>query len=146
LFVDPTDCSVPFCTVQTAFGALGNVDLLINVSIGTDVNRNIARVVLDPSFDKTRQKYSGFLGDAGFFSRPDVVEAANAKQADQLRKLFAEAYKTRLAADGYAYMDLRPVRHYYYLLFASRDATGLKFWKEACTYSPSGQKEMDLGI
>jgi len=146
VFVDPTDCSVPFATVKTVFETVKNADLLINVSIGTDVSRNIARVVLDPSFCRTRERYAAFLGDDAFFSRSDVVEAASAGQVDRLRQLFAEEYKARLAEHGFVYTDLQPIRHYYYLLFASRSRKGLEFWREACTYSPSGQKEMNLGL
>lgn len=141
VFIDPTECDVPFSTVEAIITSLENVDLLINVSIGTDISRNIGRVVLESSFAKAREKYESFLGDKGFFVRPDVIHAAELGQADELRKLFAEAYKSKLFELGYVYSDARAVKHYYYLLFASRNTRGLDFWNRSCSYDPQGQRE-----
>jgi three-Cys-motif partner protein len=142
VFIDPTECDVPFNTIRRIVDHLQNADLLINVSIGTDVNRNIASAATDPSFTRARRKYESFLGIPDFCSRADVVALANRADHDDLRRKFADAYKDQLHTLGYIYTDTRPVRHYYYLLFASRDPKGLEFWLKSCKYAPDNQKEM----
>lgn len=142
VFIDPTECNVPFTTIQAIVDQLKNADLLINVAIGTDVNRNLVAAVLDPAFDKAREKYESFLGMDGFCDRPDVVELAKRRDYDDLRRLFAETYHQQLRGLGYQFTDVRPVRHYYHLLFASRHEKGLEFWKKACRIGPDDQREM----
>jgi three-Cys-motif partner protein len=142
VFIDPTECNVPFSTIQRIVAHLQNADLLINVAIGTDVNRNIAAAATDPSFAKARQKYETFLGIPGFCSRPDVVALAERADHDDLRRMFADNYKDQLQQLGYRYTDIRSVRHYYYLLFASCDPKGLEFWQKSCKYAPNNQKEL----
>jgi len=144
VFIDPTECNIPFKTIQEIAAHLKNVDFIINIAGGTDANRNLVSAILDPAFAKARAKYESFLGDSAFFRCPDVRQAAKTNQFPLLRQKFAEAYKQELQKLGYCHIDLRPVRHYYYLLFASRSPKGLEFWKQACKYSPDGQKEFIL--
>lgn len=144
VFIDPTECNVPFETIRAIATHLKNADFIINVAGGTDVTRNLIPSVLDGAFKKARAKYESFLGSTGFFEQAEVRDAAKHKQLSALRKLFAEQYKKGLEELGYHYTDAKPVRHYYYLLFASRDPKGLEFWQKACTYSPNGQKEFTL--
>lgn len=140
VFIDPTECDVPFSTIRRIVAHLQNADLLINVAIGTDVNRNIANAATEPSFARARKKYESFLGIPGFCSRPDVVALARLADHDDLKRKFADAYKDQLHKLGYVHTDIRAVRQYYYLLFASRHPRGLKFWLDSCTYEPDGQK------
>ena len=140
VFIDPTNCDVPFTTIKRIVAHLRNADLLINVAIGTDVNRNIANAATDPSFVRAKQKYESFLGLPGFCSRPDVVALAQRAGFDDLKRKFADSYKEQLHTLGYVHTDIRAVRHYYYLLFASCHPRGLKFWLDSCTYEPDGQK------
>ena len=142
VFIDPTECDVPFQTIQNIVAHLKNADLLINVALGTDVNRNIGNAATNPSFARARQKYERFLGLPGFCARPDVVELAKRADHDDLRRRFSDAYLEQLKGEGYQFTDVRRVKHYYDLLFASRSPKGLEFWQEACTYSPDNQKEM----
>lgn len=144
VFIDPTECDVPLDTIRHIVAHLQNADLLINIAIGTDVNRNITSATIDPAFARARQKYETFLGIPGFCFQPDVVGLAQRADFDGLRRKFADAYKEQLKKLGYTYTDIRPVRHYYYLLFAARHPKGLEFWKESCKYSPANQKEMML--
>jgi three-Cys-motif partner protein len=37
VFIDPTECDVPFSTIESLVRRLRNADLLINVALGTDV-------------------------------------------------------------------------------------------------------------
>jgi len=142
VFIDPTECDVPFSTIQRIVAHLQNADLLINVALGTDVTRNIIPSILSPSHKTARQKYESFLGTPGFCTEPEVVALAQHADHDDLRRKFADTYHHKLRGEGYQYTDVRPVKHYYYLLFASRNPKGLEFWKKACTYSPDNQKEM----
>lgn len=142
VFIDPTECNVPFHTIERIVAELQNADLLINVALGTDVTRNIVPAILSPETHATvRDKYETFLGTPGFCARPDVIKLARLADHDDLRRKFADAYKDRLQKLGYTHIDIKPVKHYYYLLFASRDPKGLEFWKKACKYSPDNQKE-----
>ena len=142
VFIDPTECDVPFQTIQRIVAYLQNADLLINVALGTDVTRNIVPAILSPTHKTARAKYERFLGAPGFCAQPEVVEMAKRADHDDLRRKFADTYHQTLKGEGYQYTDVRPVKHYYYLLFASRSPKGLEFWQKACTYSPDNQKEM----
>jgi three-Cys-motif partner protein len=142
VFIDPTECNVPFATIRRIVEHLQNADLMINVALGTDVNRNLVPAILSASHKTVREKYESFLGTPGFCARPEIVKLAELSDFDDLRRKFAEAYNLKLRGEGYQFTDVRPVKHYYYLLFASRSAKGLEFWQKSCTYSPDNQKEL----
>ncbi len=56
-------------------------------------------------------------------------------------RLFLDEYLAKLKAEGYRFTDLRPVKHYYYLLFASRSEKGREFWLKSCRIAPDNQRE-----
>jgi three-Cys-motif partner protein len=142
VFIDPTECDVPFVTIESLVRRLRNADLLINVALGTDVNRNIVPAILSPSHTRAREKYEGFLGAPGFCARDEIIELAKRSDHDILRRKFAETYNESLRRIGYVHTDIRPVRHYYYLLFASKKHTGLDFWLKSCKIGPDDQREL----
>lgn len=142
VFIDPTECDVPFTTIQALVAQLKYADLIVNVALRTDVTRNLVSAILNPSFFKTRQKYERFLGIPGFCKRPDVVELAKRADHDDLRRLFLSEYKAKLKSEGYQFTDARPVKHYYYLLFASRSQKGIEFWEKSCRIAPDNQREL----
>ncbi|MEY2557074.1 MAG: hypothetical protein QOE34_499 [Verrucomicrobiota bacterium] len=142
VFIDPTECDVPFSTIEWIVSHLQNTDLLINVALGTDVNRNIIPAILSPTHTKAREKYERFLGTPGFCAQPEVIELAKRADHEALRRMFAEAYKEGLRKLGYPYTDVRPVLHYYHLLFASRNPKGLEFWLKSCKIAPDNQREL----
>jgi three-Cys-motif partner protein len=144
VFIDPTECDVPFQTIQKIVAHLQNADLLINVALGTDVTRNIIPAILSPSHMTSKSKYENFLGVPGFCNQPDVIKLANLSDHDDLRRKFADTYNQSLRGEGYEYTDVRRVKHYYYLLFASRNPTGLKFWTKSCAIAPDNQRELSL--
>lgn len=137
-FIDPTDCSVPFSTVQALVDTLHSVDLIINVAVGTDATRNIKPAILDAN-SKSRIKYKNFLGGNDFFCDDEVVFLAKAGKNDQLRLKFREYYRRSLKGLGFKYFATERVEHFYDLLFASRHPKGLEFWKKAQKYSPYNQ-------
>ncbi len=141
VFIDPTECDVPFATIERIVDQLQNVDLLISVALGTDVNRNIVPAILSSTHLRAREKYERFLGAPGFCTQPEVIGLAKRSDHDGLRRKFAETYMEQLRKLGYVHTDIRPVRHYYYLLFASRSSKGLEFWKKSCEIAPDNQRE-----
>jgi three-Cys-motif partner protein len=140
VLIDPTDCELPFETVA-AIADTFRADLLINIAINTDFNRQAVRVALDANgaYGKARLKYERFLGTPGFFDRKAVKGAAEQNDHRKLRKLFSDEYETRLGALGYDHFDSKSVKHYYRLLFASKHKRGLEFWERANRYDYSGQ-------
>jgi len=140
VFIDPTECDLPFAAVQAIGHQLKNADLLINVAIGTDATRNLGFAILDRGFEKAKSKYEAFLGSPGFCSRAGTVSLARVGANDDLRRLFMAEYSKNLASEGYAFTDTRPVEHYYQLLFASRNPKGLEFWHKACRIEPNNQR------
>lgn len=142
VFIDPTECDVPFTTVKTIIRCLKNADLIINVALRTDVNRNLHFAITDGGFSKVRAKYESFLGVPGFCLRPDILKLAQVGAHDDLRRHFMDEYLNSLKAEGYIYTDFRPVEHYYHLLFASRSPKGLELWKKACSIAPNNQREL----
>jgi three-Cys-motif partner protein len=144
VFIDPTDCSIPFALIEVIDNVLINVDFIINVAIGTDISRNIRQAVLDTHYEKVRTKYVGFLGSPDYFKKAEVVAAAKDDDHKKMRLLFMTEYKKRLGSIRYIYTDTERVEHYYDLLFASKHKKGLEFWHKAQREEPSGQRRFDL--
>jgi hypothetical protein len=142
VFIDPTECDVPFETIIKIKEVLKSADLIINVFMGTDVGRNIREAVLKPSYAKARKKYGSFLGDESFFHDLAVQKAAQEGRNDDLKQEFISVYCRNLETLGYQYTDMRvQVKHYYWILFASKSKTGLEFWTKACKYTPEDQQQ-----
>lgn len=142
VFIDPTDCSVPFILLKEINKALPNVDYIINIATGSDFNRNINDALLKPeNFKKSIAKYSRFLGSSYFFNNDENINLATQKKNTLLRNNFRESYKNSLAGIGYKHFDVKQIKHYD-LLFASKHETGLKFWKEANKSSLEGQRQL----
>ncbi len=141
-FVDPTQCDVPFETITGIAKILRKVDFIINVALGTDVTRNIVGAILDTSFAAVRKKYASFLGSEDFFNRDDVHSFAMQGKNEELRRAFVAEYLQGLDRLGFRYVDAKPVKNYYHLLFASGNPKGLEFWKKACAIGPDNQREM----
>ncbi|MEI7879697.1 MAG: three-Cys-motif partner protein TcmP [bacterium] len=145
VFVDPTDCSVPFDTVATLAHTLPNADFIINVALGTDATRNIKPAILNKD-SKARIKYAGFLGGQGFFDDTEVITMAEHGQDDKLRAKFREAYRGAMRTLKYEHFDTQCVEHYYDLFFACRHPLGLKFWNSAKKYEPNNQGTFDFSL
>ncbi len=141
--IDPTSCDIPFETVKTiAASAGGKCDLLISFFSNVDFKRNAVNAALANSFDDARQKYTRFLGCPDFFERKEVTDAAKANKSVQLAHIFRAAYAESLAKLDYICADPVPVSDYYHLLFASKHAKGLEFWKKATKVAPNGGQEL----
>lgn len=137
VFIDPTDCSLPFESVSAISNALQKADLIINVATGTDAGRNLPYAILNRD-SEVRAKYVRFLGSPVFFERTSITLAQTRKH-QELRQQFRDAYRTELTRLGYVHFAQERVEHYYDLLFASRHHTGLRFWERAQQTRPDGQ-------
>ena len=139
VFIDPTDCSVPFSLLRKIKETLPNVDFIINVATGTDFNRNIGQV-----FENTGRanKYCQFLGNDGFFV--DINNTALCKKGDweSLRTKFRETYRQSLSNIGYQHFGTKRIEHYYDILFAAKHPTAIKFWESATATDYDGQRTL----
>lgn len=144
VFIDPTDLSVPFDTLRYLSSNLGHFDLLVNVAIGHDFRRNAKQSVLNESFSRARDKYERFLGRPHYLSSPEVLDRLE-KSGDwckELSQFFLEAYKEQLRSLGFCHFGIRPIEHYYYLLFATRDKRGIEFWDKCQKIEFNGQRAL----
>lgn len=133
--IDPTDCSVPFDLLAALKSAIPRMDLLINVAIGTDYNRNVMNTLLQPEqYQRAMKKYCSFLGDNDFYNKINV-----GCKYHELRAAFLEAYINRLRTIGFSFFSEQSVENYYYILFASQNKRGLDFWEKATRYDHIGQ-------
>jgi three-Cys-motif partner protein len=143
VFIDPTDCSVPFTLLKKIKERIINVDFIVNFAIRTDVNRNIRNAVLHPETHQNAvKKYTTFLGSNDFFYNPKVIETANKGSQQDLRKLFRDEYMNSLKKIGYSHFDFKPIENYYDLVFASSHETGIKFWSKANAIGFDGQRSL----
>lgn len=140
VFIDPTDCSVPFYVIEELKANLNRFDLILNIAIGTDVIRNIRLAVLNPRYQKVRNKYIKFLGSSDYFDNALVKRYAQQNNSIELKRAFIAAYESNLKKLGLGYTDVVKVKHYYYLLFASGNPIGINFWKKANRIDPTRQR------
>ena len=141
VFIDPTDCSVPFALIIEITKVLPNVDFIINLASGTDYNRNIINTLLNQDrYSKAIAKYSRFLVKTDFFKNPVNIKLAKEKRNIDLRNNFRDTYKQSLKEIGYEHFDFARIQHYYDLLFATKHKTAIKFWEKANRIEFDGQR------
>ncbi len=141
IFIDPTDCSVPVDMIKSLKDVVNNVDLVINVATGTDFNRNIKNAVLNKN-EKLKEKYSKFLGSQEYFKDNEVLRNVDYGNDRKLREKFREYYQNSLRKLGFGYFDVKFVKNFYDIVFASGHEKGLDFWRKATKYKFDGQKGM----
>lgn len=132
-FIDPTDIDIHFDTVKALAGFSNGVDLLMNIQYGMDIKRNFIRYRGQGEVSKL-QRFLGTDFDLSQLKEPrDVIEA----------------YKIRIGKLGYKTVEFRDITirnttnaQMYFLLFASKHPTGLKFWTEISKKDEQGQQEL----
>jgi len=141
VFIDPTDCSVPFETIRLIKNTLKKCDLIINIAFGTDLKRNMQKAVVnkDKNYKNVINKYSDFLGDQSFFKLGEVIKYSKEKNHSRLINLFIDTYERNLKNLGFNFFGKQQIKHYYFLLFASNHKTGFDFWNKANKILPNGQ-------
>ncbi|MDO4574236.1 MAG: three-Cys-motif partner protein TcmP [Planctomycetia bacterium] len=138
--VDPTDCSVPFDTIQTIYNESNQkCDFIISFFRKTDFHRNCIEATTNSNFQEAREKYQRFLGNSHFFTRSDVRDAAEFSHRDRISELFRKDYAGSLKRMGLIYQDTVGIDNIYNLLFATSNPRGLDFWNKARKYAPNGQ-------
>ena len=143
VFIDPTDCSVPFSLISNIKQVIPKTDFIINLATGTDFNRNVINALLKKeSYQNTVEKYSGFIGSSDFFNDSKNIKFAKEGNNTGLRNSFRKYYKNNLMSLGYKYFDIKRIKHYYDLLFASQDPQGLSFWEKANKIKFNDQTEI----
>jgi three-Cys-motif partner protein len=143
VFIDPTDCSIPFNLIRHLKKTIPNMDLMINIATGTDYNRNIKESLLNPTkFRSLISKYSRFLDSTDFFRDPKNIKLAEHSKHLELRNAFRDQYEKRLRSIGFNYFRFKRIQNYYDLLFATANKTGVEFWDEANRYNFDGQKSL----
>lgn len=141
--IDPTDCSVPFSTIQDIYTSCsGKCDFIVSIFDKSDFNRNAVNVTLDPKYKNLREKYEQFLGDEAFFNRPDIVMNAQANNCAYIREQFNSRYGERLSELGLSHQGKISISTYYHLLFVSSHRLGLEFWKKSSKYNRQGQADL----
>jgi len=139
VFIDPTDCSIPFSLIRTLKNRLNKIDFIINFAIGTDFNRNIKKAIDAPdTHQNVINKYKSFLGSDAFFNNPNIKTAS---QKD-LRLMFRDAYLNSLREIGYQHFDFKHIENYYDLVFASSHEKGIEFWQKANKIQYDGQRQL----
>lgn len=145
VFIDPTDCSLPFTMIESLKNNLPHVDLIINVAVGTDFNRNIGQVLSKPSsYKEVTKKYTSFLGNNSFFNNNELVRIAENGDSLGLRNAFRDSYISSLKGIGYEFFGIKQVKHYYDIVFASSDKKGIEFWEKATRNEYDGQRTLNL--
>jgi hypothetical protein len=83
------------------------------------------------------------LNSEGIFKKDKFTRLVENNDNESIRKYFRELYQQSLENLGYKYFDYKPIEHYYDLLFASENKTGLSFWKKAAKdIDVSGQRSL----
>ena len=141
IFIDPTDCSVPFETIKFIKSYFKYVDFVMNFPYGTDLIRNIKKVIKNP-FYPSRKKYLKFLGSEDYFDRDEVKNLAESSTSQKLVLDFFKEYIKNLKSIELEYCESEQVKNYYMLLFASGNPKGLEFWKKSQNISPNDQREI----
>lgn len=145
VFIDPTDCSLPFNLIQELKTNFRNIDLIINIALGTDFNRNIKQVVLNPNkYKETFKKYTQFVDNPNFLVSDEIKFLVNKNDNTGLRLHLRKEYENSLRGIGYKYFDYKHIRNYYDLIFASSHEKGIEFWEKANKNQPDGQRTISF--
>lgn len=131
-FIDPTGIDTHFDTIKRLTSDR-RVDLLMNISFGTDIKRafKIYKAQEDHS------KLGLFLGGSVDWKKINTPQDA------------LQLYRERIAQLGYSTVKYKDITvkntknvPLYFLLFASKHKRGLDFWKKITTKDDLGQLEL----
>jgi len=145
VFIDPTDCSLPFNFIRELKSNFKNIDLIINIALGTDFNRNIKQAVQNP--DKHVDcviKYTQFVDNPNYLYSDTIKELVERNDSTGLRLHLRTEYEKSLKSIGYKFFDYKHIRNFYDLIFASSHEKGIEFWKKANKNQPDGQRTLSF--
>lgn len=145
VFIDPTDCSLPFSLIKELKARFKNIDLIINIALGTDYNRNIKQVVQNPeSYKETFLKYTRFVDNPNFLNSEKIKDLVVKNDSQGLRLHLRAEYEKSLKAIGYRYFDYKHILNFYDLIFTSSHERGIEFWRKATKNQPDGQRTLNF--
>lgn len=143
-FIDPTDCSVPFDTIQYLTTKFPNIDIIFNFAYGTDMIRNIKYAIENPA-SNVRAKYNSFFGNLDYLSEPEVIQIKKSSvESKKLAFAFLSEYKRNLKLIGLKYSAEKNVKNLYWLLYATGHKRGLDFWNKSQRIGPDDQREISF--
>lgn len=143
VFIDPTDCSVPFSLIRSIKATISHVDFIINIATGTDYNRNIKETLLNQEkYSKNVSKYSRFIGSTNFFKEESNINLAKQGRNLELRNSFRDYYINSLKDIGYKHFKFNRIENLYDILFATQNEKGIEFWEKANKYKYDGQQSL----
>ncbi len=132
-FIDPTDIDIHFEAIKILSKHVNGVDLLMNIQYGMDIKRNFKIY-----------RGQGEISKLARFMGTDFDLSKLKDPRDVIRE-----YKLRIGGLGYQTVEFRDITirntnnaQMYFLLFASKNPTGLKFWKEITKKDDQGQQEL----
>ena len=139
VFIDPTDCGIPFSTIEFIAKKFAKVDFILNVATYTDIGRNLKNIFERGYND---DKYKAFLGK-NYANMSDKIDFSKMTSADA-RRLFKDAYIENFKSIGFNYSRLEKIEHYYDLLFVSKSKKGLDFWEKISKIKPDNQRTLGI--
>ncbi len=143
VFIDPTDCSLPFGLITELKKSIKNIDFIINLASGTDFNRNIGQAILNKDrYKNLVNKYTAFLNSDSIFRDPIAIKFARENRYIELRTMFRDIYMDSLRMLGYEYFEFKRIKHFYDLIFASSHPKGLEFWNKVNKTGYDGQRSL----
>jgi three-Cys-motif partner protein len=133
VFLDPFGMQVPWATIQ-ALGSTAGIEIILNLPVGMAIQRLLKRTGKFSA--KERRRLDDYFGDSGWdpllyehgtdlFGEPRVAKQETAERQlldwyrERLRKVFGEVSEAYLVCNTKG-------AHLYYLIWAGRNATGLK--------------------
>lgn len=146
-FIDPYGLDFSFSSLEE-LAKNRKMDLLINFPMGMAIKRNI-----DKFIKKQWSPLDEFLGDDKWREEYKKYRLTN---DHRISKFFLDYYQKKLLNLKYCFdeekqsflqggvvlIKNRKGVPLYYLFFAAKDPTGLRFWKQAIKYKPNGQKRI----
>jgi len=138
-FLDPTGLQLKYESIRQLTEGIP-IDLVINFPLGTALKRNI-----DLFHQKGSLIMNNFWGNEAW--RKIYEELPQGASDRKFEGAFIKGFWERLSQLGYKPLEIDDVigiRHYYFLLFASKHPLGQKFGKEVAAKEPSGQGRLEL--
>lgn len=142
-FIDPTGLDVAFSTI-TKLAQGTKTDLIINFPFNTAIARN-----LDKFVKQNQSKLDVFMGkDSDWKSG---YRGLSDRNDNNITSFFLNCYRKQLVNIGYVETQLGEERliksskknlPLYFLVFASKNKLGHKFWEQIGDIEPSGQRKM----
>ena len=139
VFIDPTDCSIPFSTIEYISNRFSKVDFIINIATYTDIGRNLKNVLIRGYND---DKYKSFIGK-NYQNMSNKIDFSKITTSEA-RRLFKDAYLENFKELGFKFTKFEKIEHYYDLLFVSKNKCGGDFCDKISKIMPNNQRTLNI--